>query len=167
MQKLTEVEEAKALLMEAAKAWPIWQWLSEKRRVREIADRGTAALDAMEKRVKAGWSQELSDAYAELDIPHDTDDDPFAAAEQQFVHYQSNPEIPEHIRAAARRVKEADDTAYRARMTAEETFDRAERRLSVSMARQGAEQACEAYELRYAAIQEAEAAQSLTRSQDA
>jgi hypothetical protein len=45
-------------------------------------------------------------------------------------------------------------------MTAEETFDRAERRLSVSMARQGAEQACQAYELRYAAIQEAEEAQA-------
>ena len=164
MQKLTEVEQAKALLMEAAKAWSIWQWLAEKRRVREIADRGTEALDAMEKKIKAGWSEELSAAYGELNAATDVDDDPFAAAEYQFLQHESQNEIPEHIRAAARRVKEADDAAYRARITAEETFDRAERRLSVNMARQGASQACEAYELRYAALSEAETAQALARS---
>jgi hypothetical protein len=126
--------------------------------VRAVADRGTAALDELEKQVKAGWREDLRDAYAELAAPADADDDPFAAAERQFLQQQAQG-LPGHIRALAKRVKEADDVAYRARMTAEETFDLAERRLSATLARRGAEEALAAYDLRYAAIAEAEAAQ--------
>ena len=46
-------------------------------------------------------------------------------------------------------------------MTAERTFDEAERRLSASLARRGAEEAIAAYDVRYAAIAEAEAAQRI------
>jgi hypothetical protein len=44
-------------------------------------------------------------------------------------------------------------------MLAEETFAQAGRRLSASLARQGAEKASEAYDLRHQAIAESEAAQ--------
>jgi hypothetical protein len=154
MQKLAEVEEAKALLS-VAREWSIVRWLTEKRKVREIADRGTAALDAAERRVKAGWSEPLTNAYAELCPP--SDDDPFAASEFEFVKQQAAA-VPEPIRTAAKRVKAADDVAYEARMQAERTFDEAERKLSASLARRGADEAIKAYELRYAAIDAAEAA---------
>jgi hypothetical protein len=159
MEKLAPVEEAKELLS-VAKHWPILKWLAEKKRVRNVADTGTAALDQAEQKVKGTWSETLKIAYAELCAPSEADDDPFAAAELQFVK-QHTGTIDEVIKAAARRVKDADDKAYRARMTAERTFDDAERRLSAGLARKGAEQAIEAYDLRYRAIEEAEAAQRL------
>jgi hypothetical protein len=43
-------------------------------------------------------------------------------------------------------------------MRAERSFDEAERKLSASIARRGADEAIQAYELRYAAIEAAEAA---------
>lgn len=153
MQKLPAVEEAKALLT-IAKDWSILKWLTEKKRVRAIADKGTAALDELEKQVKSTWSEDLRNAYAELTVPAYDSDDPYAAAEYEFIRQQTGA-IPEAIRAAARRVKEADDIATRARNTAENTFDDAERRLSAALARRGAEQAIEAYDVRYKAIAEA------------
>jgi len=158
MEKLIAVEEAKALLT-IAKDWSILQWLAEKRKVRTIADKGTAALNAAERQVKSGWSEDLRNAYAELSVPPEDSDDPFAAAEYEFIKQQAGA-IPEAIRAAAQRVKEADDIATRARMNAEKTFDDAERRLSASMARRGAEEAIEAYALHYKAIDAAVAAKN-------
>ncbi len=157
MEKLAAVEEAKAL-MEVAKDWPIWKWLTEKPKVRAAADRGTAALDERDRAVKATWTEDLRNAYAELELSNADADDPFAASEYEFVK-QLAQDVDESVKLLARRVKEADDIAYEARMTAEETFDHAERRMSASMARKGAEQAIEAYELRYRAIAESEAAQ--------
>jgi hypothetical protein len=154
MQKLDSVEEAKALLA-SAMDWSILRWLAEKRRVRGIADRGTAALDAEERRIKETWPEELTNAYAALCPP--ADDDPYAAAEHEFVMQQAAG-ISEAIRAVAARVKAADDIARRARMTAEQTFDDAERRMSAALARRGAELAIEAYDVRYKALEEAEAA---------
>ena len=159
MEKLKPVEEAKALLL-IAKDWSILKWLSEKKRVRRIADTGTAALDDAERKIKSTWSELLRTAYAELATPSD-DDDPFSAAERQFVQQQAKSDIPENIRATARRVKAADQEAYDARMRAERTFDGAERSLSASMARRGAEEAILAYDLRYKALEEAEKAQKL------
>lgn len=156
MQKLPAVEEAKTLLT-VAKDWSILKWLTEKKRVRTVADRGTAALDDMDRLVKSGWPEDLRSAYAALTVPDLTDDDPYAAAEYEFSKQQAQA-IPESVKQVAQRVKTADDIAYRARMKAEDTFDEAERRMSASMARQGAEQALEAYDLRYDAIAEAEKA---------
>jgi hypothetical protein len=154
MEKLVAVEEAKALLS-VAKDWSILKWLAEKKRVRRVADLGTAALDQAEQKVKAAWSESLRKAYADMSAASAEDDDPFAAAEQEFAKQHAS-EIPEHVRVAILRVKEADDIAYQARMTAERTFDDAERHLSASMARKGAEQAIAAYDVRYKAIAEAE-----------
>ena len=54
-------------------------------------------------------------------------------------------------------MKEADDEAYQAHLDAEETFDRAEKRLSTSLAREGARKAILSWELYEKAIVKAEA----------
>ncbi len=56
----------------------------------------------------------------------------------------------------AKKVKEADDEAYRARMDAEETFDQAEKQLSTSLAREGCRKAIHSWELHEKAIRKAE-----------
>jgi hypothetical protein len=138
MRRLVAVEEAKALLTEAID-WSIWRWMTEKGRVREVADRGTASLDEAAEATKASWSSDLKKAYRNL---------------EEGQNHRVDPKI----KAAAQRVKEANDEAYRARMDAEQTFDEAERRLSASMAREGARKALLAYDLREKAIRKAEAA---------
>jgi hypothetical protein len=140
--------------------WSILRWLAEKRRVRGVADRGTAALDAEERRIKSTWPEDLSSAYAALCPP--ADGDPYAAAEHEFMLQQAE-NIHPGVRAAAQRVKDADDIAYRARMAAEQMFDDAERRMSAALARRGAELAIEAYDVRYTALAEARCAGGLKR----
>ena len=138
MQRLTAVEEAKTLMNEA-KDWSVWHWLLEKRRVRTTADKATDALGALEKKVKAAWSEDLKKAYRDL------------SGNGKAGKIQSD------LKLALERIREADDAAYNARMDAEATFDEAERRLSADMARAGAEKAIEAWELREKAIRRAEA----------
>jgi len=156
MEKLQAVEEARAVFTEGQE-WSVVRWLSEKKRVRSLADKATAAIDDCENQIKAKWSEELKSAYAELLTPSDDDDDPFAAAERQFAAGNAQA-IPEHIRALAKRVKQADDEAYRVRMAAEDTFAKAERRLSIALTKVGAVEATQSYDLYYKAIDEAEAA---------
>jgi len=141
MLPLLEVEEAKALLQEAMD-WSIWQWLFEKGRVRRMADRGTAALNELDKKVRASWRSDLKKAYRALETqsPNKVDG------------------IEQQIKLAARKVKQAHDEADRARIEAEETFDEAERILSASLAREGARLAIRAYDLREVAIRKAESA---------
>ena len=55
-------------------------------------------------------------------------------------------------------IKDADDTARRARMHAEKTFDDAERQLSTSLAREGCKKAIHSWELHEKAISKAETA---------
>ena len=50
MRKLIPVEEAKALMNEA-KDWGVWRWLTEKRRVRAAAN---AAVEALSRSGKEG-----------------------------------------------------------------------------------------------------------------
>jgi len=135
MRRLVPVEEAKALLTESID-WSVWRWMTEKGRVREVADRGTASLDEADEATKASWSADLKKAYRDENVRN----------------------VDPKVKAAAKRVKEADDEAYRARMDAEQTFDEAERRLSASIAREGARKAILAYDLREKAIRKAEAA---------
>jgi hypothetical protein len=158
MEKLAEVEEAKTLLT-VAKDWSILKWLTEKKRVRAVADRGTAALDERERVIKSRWTNERRNAYATLWPAVSEEDDPFAAADLEFSRQQAGG-IPPELLAVAERVKNADEIATKARLCAEDTFDRAERQMSASLARQGAEEALEAYELRYIALEEAEKALS-------
>ena len=62
------------------------------------------------------------------------------------------------LKAAAKRVKEADEEAEAARLDAEDTFDVAERKLSAGLAREGARKALQSWDLRESAIRKAEAA---------
>ena len=136
MHKIAEVEEAKRLMTEA-KDWSVWHWLTEKRRVRTAADAATAALDKAENKVVAAWPDDLKKLYRQKSRPPVDGADP--------LH---------HLVAE---VKKADETAYKARMDAEATFDEAERRMSASMAREGAQKAIDAYCLHERAIRKAEA----------
>ena len=146
MRKLTEVEEAKALMTEAVE-WSVMKWLREKKRVRKAADKANDALDALEQEIKRAWSAELKAAYDEL-LP---------AGRQPRVKKDTDG-IPPETRLAARHIKQADDHAYRAHMDAENTFDEAERQLSTRLAREGAGKAILSWELHESAIRKAEAA---------
>jgi hypothetical protein len=138
MQKLAAVEEAKRLMTEA-KGWSLWQWLTEKRRVRAAADAATAALDKAEKKVKADWPDDLKKLYRLMGA---------------HVSVDRGSEALQHVAA---QLKKAHDEAYNARMDVEATFDEAERRMSASMAREGAQKAIDSYGLQERAIRKAEA----------
>jgi ribose 1,5-bisphosphokinase PhnN len=145
MRKLTEVEEAKALMTEAVE-WSVMRWLREKKRVRKVADTANDALDALEQQIKRSWSAELTAAYGEL------------ATSKQPRGRNDNDSISAETRLAARQVKQADDQAYLAHMDAEETFDEAEKQLSTRLAREGAAKAIASWELHESAIRKAEGA---------
>jgi hypothetical protein len=155
MQKLLEVEEAKALMTEA-KDWSLWHWLWDKGRVRATADRAVDALEALEQKVKASWTEDQRKAYRELEALAMNGN-----AKGKRLYEKAKDEakdIDPEIKHAVERVKEADDAAYDARMDAEDTFDEAERRLNTDMAREGAQKAIDSWELREKAIRRAEAA---------
>jgi hypothetical protein len=156
MRKLNSVEEAKALLNEG-KEWGVWRWLTEKKRVRAAADLAWADLEAAEKEIKGAWGDDLRKAYRELQAASNSD----GSAKSRRLYDKAVEEakgVDAELKDFAERLKEADDEAFQARMTAEETFDEAERRLSASLARRGSEEAIEAYELREKFIRRAEAA---------
>jgi hypothetical protein len=155
MQKITEVEEARAL-MNVAKDWSVWHWLLEKKRVRIIADKAVDAFGEVEKKVKATWDEDMKKAYHELEAQAAFNSNPRAKQRYEKAKDEAK-NVDAKIRIAVQRVKEADDEAYKARMDAEDTFAEAERRLSASMSRQGAEKALESYDLREKAIRRAEA----------
>ncbi len=150
MRKLAAVEQARAVMAEGMD-WSAWRWLLERARVREIADRATAALDRADQKVKAAWPAELKQAYHEL-VSEAGNRGKRSTHNSQPLH-KSAPEL----RNATQRVKEADDEAERCRLAAEDIFDKAERRFSAELARQGARKALRTYDLREAAIRTAEA----------
>ena len=156
MQKLIPVEEAKEL-MNVAKDWGVWRWLTEKKRVRAAADRADEALDTLREKVHAGWNDDLKKAYRELEALTTFEEDPKTKRQYDKAREEAKNVDPQ-IRLVAQRVKDADDEAYDARMDAEDTFDEAERRLSAGMAREGAQKAIDSWELHEKAIRKAEAA---------
>ena len=124
MQKLTPVEDAKALF-EEAKDWGLWKWLTEKSRARRSADAAWAALEECEKKVKASWSDGVRKAWR-------------AGAQ----------DVDPEMKAAVERLRKACREGDQARIAAEAQFDEADRRLSTSMAREGAQMAIDAWILR-------------------
>lgn len=153
MRKLAAVEEARAVMTEGME-WGVWRWLLEKRRVREIADQATAALDEADHKAKAGWGDDLKQAYREL-----VDQQKHKRARRHEKDPETEPpKISAEVRLSARKVKEADDAAERARLDAEDTFDEAERRMSADLAREGAKKALKTYDLREHAIRLSESA---------
>ncbi|MBZ5685286.1 MAG: hypothetical protein LAP86_09630 [Acidobacteriia bacterium] len=147
MEKIPEVEAAKTLMTEAV-SWSVMKWLREKKRVRKTADQANAALDQLNQAVKDCWHDSVRVAYASLVTQE---------SGNSTVPSQPTQEIDPQSRLSAKRVKEADDAAYRARMDAEETFDEAERQLSTSLAREGCRKAIQSWELHEKAIRRAEA----------
>jgi hypothetical protein len=125
--------------------------------VRKAADAAVAALVEAEEQVKAGWSDELRKAYREVEAAASANGN--ARARRQYDKaVEAARDVDDATKAAAGRVKEADDAAETARLDAEATFDEAERCLSAGMAREGAQKAIDSWELRERAIRRAEAA---------
>ena len=155
MQKLIPVEEAKALFTEAVD-WSLWRWLKDKKKARTAADAATEAFDELEKTVKASWSADLKKAYRELEAEAAADGG--ARMRRQYEKAREDArDVDAKIKLAAKRVKQADDLAYRARMDTDEKFAEAERRLSTALAREGAHMALESWKVREAAIRKAAA----------
>lgn len=156
MKKLPEVEAAKELLSEATK-WSVMTWLREKKRVRKTADQANAALDRFSVELKQRWPGDLRAAYQAL------------AAESNDTRGERSPgkkalpSIDGGTSLIARKVKDADDQAYRARMKAEQTFDQAEKQLSTRLAREGCLEAIRSWDLQEKAISKAENYLALTQ----
>jgi len=149
MEQLPEVETARALMNEAMK-WSVMKWLREKKSVRKTADQANAALDQLSESLKQHWPDSVRLAYEALR----------AEASSSKTAQRAQPKQPpandSQASAVAKKVKQADEEAYRARMQAEETFDEAERVLSTSLAREGCVQAIRAWDLQEKAIRKAE-----------
>src|SRR6516225_5260152 len=103
MRKLPEVEEARSIMTQGME-WGVWKWITEKKRVRIIADRATDALNAAEMKVKEAWPEELKLAYDAL-----VDED-FANEKKKKKNGAFSGIDPEML-ATARAVKEADEIA--------------------------------------------------------
>jgi len=144
---LPEVEKAKAIMIEGLN-WSVLRWLTEKKKVRKAADVANDVLDAFEKEVKAFWSDELKAAYDELP-PTWEGAEPLLA---QHKGKEKTINIHPETRNLAKAIKQADEEAYRAHLDAEDMFDRAEKRLSTSMARDGSRKAVISWELHEKAI---------------
>lgn len=139
MKKIPEVETARALMTEAMD-WSVMKWLGDKKRVRKTADKANEVLDALEVQLQATWSNDLKKAYAEL--PGGKSDGAIAADVKQL----------------AKKLHDAFDAAHKGRMDAEETFDKAEKRLSTSLAREGCHKAIAGWNFHEEALRLAESA---------
>ena len=147
MKKLTEVQEAKKLMKEAME-WSSFKWLWEKQRVRQTADAANAALDRLERSVKAKWSDEYKAIHKRLSGRKSLEAGTQGAASEANAF---------QVKLLLEKVWEADQAAKRAKQVAENTFDEAERRMSTDLAREGCKRAIHSWELHEKAIRKAEA----------
>jgi hypothetical protein len=152
MRKLSAVENARAIMTEGVE-WGVWKWMLEKKRVRETADEARAALDELEKKVKASWSDELKRAYNQLLSENGNGK---RTRKNGAAGKKTNSQIDRQVVDAVRQVMQADDEAYDAHETAEEVFAEAEQRMSTNLAREGERKALVAYDLHETAIRQAE-----------
>ena len=143
MEKLSQVQDAKALLSEAT-TWSVMKWLREKKRVRAIADQANALLDALRHQTQQSWPEELQAEYVSMKT------DPRNGQEKQ---HRGNGAV----RVTVKKVWEADYIALQAREEAEKTFDDAEKQLSTRLAREGCQKAIQSWELHEKAIEKASA----------
>lgn len=149
MEKLPEVETAKALMTEAM-VWSVMKWLREKKRVRKTADLANAALDQLSARTRQRWPDPIRAAYEGLLARA------IGTATAHEPQKPSRPVISPEATLTAQKMKETDDEAYSARMDAEEAFDQAERQLSTRLAREGCRKAILSWDLHEKAIRKAE-----------
>jgi hypothetical protein len=149
MRKLPEVEEARSIMTQGME-WGVWKWITEKKRVRVVADQATDALNAAEMKVKEAWPEELKLAYDAVV------DGEFSKGKKRKA--SSGNGVNADLVKLAREVREADVVAEQCRLDAEDTFAEADRKMSTELARQGARKALERYDLHEKAIRRAEAA---------
>jgi hypothetical protein len=154
MKKLPAVEDARAVMTEGTE-WGVWKWLTEKRRVRGIADQARAALDDLEMKVKLTWSDDLKIAYNQVVTGVGAAKRPRRKTKDHKLAGGNGSDAK--TLAAVKRIAEADDAAYNAHEDAEEAFAEAERKMSTGMTRDAARKALAAYDLHESAIREAEA----------
>jgi hypothetical protein len=154
MKKIPAVEDARAIMTQGME-WGVWKWLTEKKRVRALADVARAALDDQEMKVKLTWSDEYKLAYNQLVSENGAPKQ--ARRKSNAAKHAANGKVDAKVLAAVTKVKEADDEAYNAHEDAEDMFAEAERKMSTSGARAAARKALEAYDLHEAAIRKAEA----------
>lgn len=150
MRKLPEVQEAKALMNQAME-WSSFTWLFEKSRVRETADRANAALDRMNRSIKAEWSDEIKATHKRLSAKTPA---AIRRLEKEPTHKECTD--PDTV-LLLEKVIEADHSAHHARMDAENTFARAQKLMSTDLAREGCKKAIHSWELHEKAIRKAEA----------
>jgi len=159
MQKLPAVEEAKTLL-EAAKEWGVWKWLTDKKKVRETADKAWAAFDELEDKIKGSWPDDFRKAYAEL-MAQSVAEQGGAPEKRKYDKARKDADgVDAQVKAQAAKLKEADDQAYSLRVAAEDMFAEAEKRMSTSMAREASQKAIDAWIAREKLIRKFEAARS-------
>ena len=156
MKKIPAVEEARAIMTQGLD-WGVWKWLTEKKRVRAIADVARAALDDQEMKVKLTWSDDYKLAYNQLVSENGDAKQARGKAKSKAAKAAPGGKIDPKVFAAVTKVKEADDDAYNAHEDAEDMFADAEKKMSTSGAREGARMALEAYDKHEAAIRKAEA----------
>ncbi len=111
MERIPEVETARALMTEAM-TWSVMKWLREKKRVRKTADQANAALDQIEPAVKDRWPRYESRLRGAGRPNGGKVGHPQPAETAAIDRFRGKP--------IAKKIKEADDAAYRARMDAEE-----------------------------------------------
>ena len=140
MHKLAPVEDAKTLFHQA-KDWSVWRWLMEKKTVRRTADAAWEALEACEEKVRAGWSADWQAVYRDLSENGKT----------------RSRRLDAQVKEALAMLHETDLEARQARDAAEDQFDEADRRMSTRMAREGAQMAIDAWEMREKIIRKMEA----------
>ena len=146
--------------MNEAMDWSSFRWLFEKSRVRQTADRANAALDRLNRNVKARWSDEFKAAYKSLSAVK-------SSAPRRLEKVQRQPAAADsQVWLLVEKIKEADEAAHRARMDAEETFDIAEKQMSTSLAREGCKKAIHSWESHEKAIRKAEAVIDVTQVEE-
>lgn len=154
MRKLVPVEQAKSLMREAVD-WSLWGWLTRKRELRTTADSAWEALEALEQEVKVAWSDDLKLAYREVELSIAVNGDAKVRRQLEKAKQEAR-EVAAEVKAAVRKLKEAEEEAHALHLQAEDTFDQADRRMSTAMACEGAQQAIEAWEAREKVIRKAE-----------
>ncbi len=138
MANLPEVRDARAVMTEAMD-WSVMKWLSEKKRVRRLADAANARLDQVEKELRARWKPQVEKAYAAL-------------------RSSTSPLADNETLRLARSIRHAHDEALKLRMEAEATFDKAEKRLSTSLARDACQIALRGWDAHEEAVRRSEKA---------
>jgi hypothetical protein len=141
-------------MIEAMK-WSVMKWLREKKNVRKTADQANAALDELNREVKQRWPDSVKSAYEALEAQ------PSLPAQGDHHHrQQSPPSIGSEASLLAKKLKDANDEAYRARAIAEEAFDEAEKQLSTRLAREGCLKAIHSWDMLEEAIRKGESIRS-------